>query len=503
MKPDLKYLVLLLFLFGSLIRLYYFAYPFGRSSEVTVDEAVYGLQSIKILEGQRPIFYPAQDYTGSFSAYLSAFIFYIFGVSSFSLKVIPLLFSLGTLATIYLIARKIFGSNVGVFALFFSALGTPFWNNWSSRAGTGYVEATFLGTLILLLTMSLAKNSEDLRGRWYGPVGLGFLSGLGFWIQPTIVYFVVPSLLFLLFNLRKKFLLVFVLFVLGFLVGAGPVVYYNTSLKPSATALALLKKPWGVRGALVNLTFEGLPVLLGGRTANSQTDFNPVSSTAVYLLFFLALVYFTKIVFDSRRSRPEALLVYFFLISTVGIFLISTPFNQLSIEPRYVYSLYVVIPVILARFADRILKSSKSFLVLLVFFYLTNFFIGLFRAGPLTFLDSYKFDSLVSFFHQQKIDYAITSPSAGHRLSFFSGGQIKIAVRGGGITEARFEKDNQAVTRIMDNDPRLGAYVVRVGESETSGFKNEALRQFGKFFAEAQVLGGFNIFYAINSKLGL
>lgn len=500
MQFRLRYLVILLFLVGILTRTYYFIYPLGRSAEITVDEAVYGLQSGKILAGEWPVFYPAQDYTGSFSAYLSAFLFWLFGVSTVSLKIIPFLFSIGTIFTIYLLAQKAFGQSVGIFTLFVSSLGTPFWNNWSSRAGTGYVEATFLGTLVLILTLEIVKDTREPGGRRYLTIILGFLSGLGFWIQPTIIYFMIPSLIFLLIKLRKKFLIIFLMFILGFLVGAGPVIYYNTVLKPSATSFALIKKPWGVRGAFNNLTIEGFPVLLGGRTSNSRADLNLAVSKYIYLLFFLSLIYFTKIVFDSHHPRPAARLIYLTFVVAMAVFLISTPFNQLSIEPRYLYALYVPIPIIFGCFFERILRFSKLFLFLLLSFYTLNFFIGLFLAGPLVFLDSYKFGPLVNFFRQTKISYAITSSSVGHRLSFFSGGRVKVAVRGGGITEARFEKDNQEVIRVRDSDPRLAAYVTLEGDPDLPGVRNEAQTQLGDQLSEDLVSGRFKVFYAASQR---
>lgn len=492
-------LVALLIALAIAVRFYYLAYPLGRSSEITVDEAVYGVQAIRVENGERPVFYPAQDYTGSFSAYLSALVFSIFGVSVLGLKLIPFLFSIGTIWLIYLLALKIFNRRVALFSLLISALGTPFWNNWSSRAGTGYVEATFVGAIILLLVVNLTKGESHRRTRILYFTAIGFLSGLGFWMQPTIVYFIVPSLIYLLINLREKSVIPFVFFCLGFAVGGFPVIYYNLFINLSGTAGALFKKPWGMRGSLFKLILEGFPVLLGGRTSNSTVDFNHLTSILVYGIFVSAFLYFSKVVLSVKiLLKPEFLLMLTF-ISTIGIFITSTPFNQLSIEPRYVFSLYIILPIMIGLFLERVFRFSVPFFLLLLLLYLFNSALGLYKAGPLSFLDPYSFKSLVSFLGKQHLNYIISTPALGHRIMFFSGGLVKAAVHGGGITEARFEKTNQEVIKIRDVDPRLVAYACLKGEPESAIFKTEGSLQFGQSYSEAAVEDYYTVVYSSSS----
>lgn len=491
-----KNLIAVLLLVGVVLRLYYFVYPLGRSSEVTVDEAVYGVQALKIANGERPVFYPAQDYTGSFSAYISAVIFSIFGVSAWGLKIIPFLFSVGTIWLIFLLARRTFGQKVGLCALFFASLGTPFWNNWSSRAGTGYVEATFAGLLILLLTIRLLDGELNLKRRAVYFTLLGLLSGLGFWMQPTIVYFVVPALAFLFINLRTRFFVPFLFFCLGFAVGGFPVVYYNFVIKPSGTTGALFKKPWGMRGAFFKLILEGFPVLLGGRTSNSTRDFNPITSPLIYLFFISALGYFLKIILNLRNIRRAELLVFLTLISTLAIFLTSTPFNQLSIEPRYVFSLHAVLPIILGLFFERFWSWKALARGVLLALFFASAFLGVSLAPPLSFVDGYNFKPLVPFVKNLGISYVISTPAVGHRLMFYSGNSLKVGIRGGGIMEARFEKVNQEVTRARDLDPRMVAYVSLKDESELANFQTEGKYEYGLAFSQKEAGSNFSVIYS-------
>ena len=73
---KIKIIVISLILIGALIRLWYFLEPFRYSVTITPDESVYGLQALHILKGDLSTFYWAQPYTGTFSAYLSAVLFF-------------------------------------------------------------------------------------------------------------------------------------------------------------------------------------------------------------------------------------------------------------------------------------------------------------------------------------------------------------------------------------------------------------------------------------------
>lgn len=488
-----KALLIGLIFLGIGLRFYYFAYPLTGSAEMTVDEAVYGLQAINILNGQRPIFYPAQDYTGSFSAYLSALIFSLGGVSAWGLKLVPGLFSVGTIFLNYFLARRIFGPRSALGALFFTALATPFWNNWASRAGTGYVEETFLGSLVLLLTLKLSAAGNF---RSYSFLLLGFFSGLGFWIQPTMVYFILPSLIFLFLNPAPPRRLFGGLsaFGLGFFVGAGPVFYANIFLRPGSTANALFRVPWGVRGATIKLISLGFPVLLGGRTSNSLVDFNVGLARPIYVIFALSFFNLLGQIFskngDAFFRKPAFILLLTFL-STVGVFLISSPFNQLSIEPRYVFSLYALLPLILGNFLARFWEKRKLISIFIIILFSANSLLGLVQAGPLTFVDRYRFGPLVESLRAAGIKYAITTPAVGHRLMFFSEGKILAQVRGGGITEARFEKLNREVTKVRDLDPRLVAYVTLVNEPALRSFRDEAFGLLGDRLREETIENHF------------
>lgn len=194
---DRHNLAFLLILFvGALIRLLYMVGPQTRMSG---DESVYAIQALHILKGEGGIFqvfYYNQPYTGTLTAYLGAILMSLFGINELWIKGVVFLFSLIFLVSMYYLSVEVFGrGKASLLVLTVSSLTSPFWANWTTRIGTGYPESTALGNLILLLTMKLVWGKLADKQKIFIFL-LGFFGGLGYWIQPTIVYYLLPSLAF-------------------------------------------------------------------------------------------------------------------------------------------------------------------------------------------------------------------------------------------------------------------------------------------------------------------
>lgn len=480
--PPLKLLVVFLIALGALIRLWYFLEPFAYSVNITPDESVYGLQALHILKGDFSIFYWAQPYTGTFSAFLSAGLFFFFGPGAWALKAVPYLFSVGFLALSYLLARRVFkDTGTPLLALAFAALGTPFWNNWASRAGSGYPEATMLGELMLILALGVLYQVEKRTLRPFFLIGL--LAGLGFWVQPTIVYFLAPILLFsFLYDRRFFFKKHFLSVVAGFVLGNLPVIYINLTGN-SSTAGSLFHFSFrGLRRAVTGLLAEGLPVILGTRTSFSHTDFYTPFALIITLFFFGSVIFVFTRRFSSllksisdfkQHSRPIDLILALFIF-TLLIFLLTERFNQFVIEPRYILALYSTIPLILAYSLRQVWKKSPGLCVLLSLIFLVNFGLGLMKAPPKTFVDGYKLDKAIGALDRRGITLVNSDGALAHRLMFLTQEKIVASVREGGLMAARRPEYNQTV---LDGPWEHKGYLFLKTNSDLDIMENE-IRSF-------------------------
>jgi len=167
---------------------------------ISGDEALVGIQAEHILHGEHPIYYYNQPYMGSLQAYFLACIFFFTGPSVWAMRVEPMLISL---VLIYLTWR--FSAALADSArlssrtkILFMAIATliaalpPLYDMIEEmRAKGGYTEAITIMLWMLLCAFRLTQrwregaSARELALRW---AGIGFLLGLGVWVDPIVVY---------------------------------------------------------------------------------------------------------------------------------------------------------------------------------------------------------------------------------------------------------------------------------------------------------------------------
>ncbi|HKV85352.1 MAG TPA: hypothetical protein VJN88_12410, partial [Ktedonobacterales bacterium] len=161
------------------------------------DEAMVGIQAQRILHGQFPTYFYGQAYMGSLETYLVAAVFKVFGPSAWALRSVPLALSLLLVALTWRVAREILPRDArttpfltGLCALF--AAAPPLYDAVAElRAWGGQIEIYIVSLALLLSTLELARRLREGAGRfeltrrW---LILGFLAGLGVWINPLVSY---------------------------------------------------------------------------------------------------------------------------------------------------------------------------------------------------------------------------------------------------------------------------------------------------------------------------
>jgi len=180
------------------------------------DEAMVGIQAEHILRGEHPIYFYGQAYMGSLEAYVMAVLFALGGASVWMLRAEPILLSLlvvyltwrlaGALAeTAQLppLARQLFQTLAALFA----AVPPLYDTVLELRTLGGYIETFVLMLLLLLSALQLTRrwhagaSSKELALRW---AGIGFIVGLGFWVNPLLVSAVLATAIWIVvFCLRE------------------------------------------------------------------------------------------------------------------------------------------------------------------------------------------------------------------------------------------------------------------------------------------------------------
>jgi hypothetical protein len=221
---------------ATLLRLVliYFNWPFTDS-----DEGNMGLLALHVAsQGDHPIFFYGGFYLGPLEGYAAAPLFHLFGISLFTLRLPLVLCFTGFLLSMYYLVRLLYNSEKFALAtVILLGLGSPDVLFLQLRASGEYPEIEMFAALMCLLATGLALSShrrsqESCRQeRWKRIVIFGFLGlivGIALWVDLLILPFVATVGLLLLFFCNRELLRWPGLsLLLGFAVGAFPLIYYN------------------------------------------------------------------------------------------------------------------------------------------------------------------------------------------------------------------------------------------------------------------------------------
>ncbi|HLX40599.1 MAG TPA: hypothetical protein VKR42_08700, partial [Ktedonobacteraceae bacterium] len=173
------------------------------------DEALVGIQAEHILHGEWPIYFYGQPYMGSLEAYLAALLFAIFGASVWTLRAEPTLLSLVVIWLTWKLAgilANIAGLPPRMKRLFMTiavlgAVVPPLYDTVVElRMLGGYIETFVLMLWLLLSVVQLLRRwtaratRRELALRW---AGIGFIIGLGFWVDPLIISAIFASVVWI------------------------------------------------------------------------------------------------------------------------------------------------------------------------------------------------------------------------------------------------------------------------------------------------------------------
>jgi hypothetical protein len=239
-------LALIIIALATLLRVFLIAWGWPHSN---ADEETMGIIAMHIaFHGEHPIFFYGQNYMGLLEEYIGAVLFRLFGVSVFTLRLVPVMFFALFLANMYLLTSLLYSKKLALITLILLSLGSSIMLDAEVVALGGYSELLFFGSLSLLLaswlTISYGQYSSPhrklLRLFAYGCWGL--VGGLGFWCDFLMLVFILLSgLLLLAFCWRELLKGAVLSVVLGLVIGAFPLIVYNLHAQPGQDTLAVLR----------------------------------------------------------------------------------------------------------------------------------------------------------------------------------------------------------------------------------------------------------------------
>ena len=337
------------------------------------DEAIVGLMARHLVEGRDwPIFYYGQHYMGSLEPTLVALIFRFFGESEWTLKIVPLIFSLIFVYQVFLLGERLDGTRSGYIASILAAAPPVGFVEWSTKARGGFIELVVLGTGALLIAVSIYQQKRPKLGSL---CLLAFVLGIAWWVNNQAIFYIVTIGLFLFVPLFSKLGLKFFLrdcliASCFFFLGGAPFWYYNLVFYPRFETFKQLgghaEFPNEVIEHFSGFFTEALPILLGSRRFWSKNDLFQYSSLFGFIVAAITLIAFLAYLFQQKSlDKKGSLIVLLFMAVTPLIFAFSS-FGWLTSAPRYLLPLYSVWFVCVAISSNLKLFSLKLGSLLLV-----------------------------------------------------------------------------------------------------------------------------------------
>lgn len=387
-----------LILFAVVSRLLYFNPSIYSVSE---DAAMVGLAALHWADGSDfPLMSYGQAYLGTLEAMTAALFFKLFGFGMSTLRLAPLVFALGFVVVVYLFGKEMGGKRFGLIAMAFAAIPAPYLAIWSVAVKGGYPETLFLGTLLLWLVWRLGQNKDKVLSYLW----VGIVAGLAWWCHPLSIYYLIPSVIYVVFLLLKSFSWKSILGKslaggFGFLVGSFPFWIYNFQNHFLSFA--------GGSGFRWGHIKEGMGHFFS-LAAPSIFYLKPVTEGLLGQFLCLIVIFLFIVSLFFLFKRP------LFLLFGLTVFVLYSA-NQFGVqgETRYLLFLYSLIPFSLAWLCETFRHWHKllgTFALVLILFH--NSFI-LIQDATARNLRSQKDEVFIqetlSQLEEKKIDHVVTT----------------------------------------------------------------------------------------------
>ena len=316
------------------------------SVNLTGDNATVGLTVQSVLQGEFPWFFLGGNYMGGLDAFLAAPLGAIFPPSALTVAALCPLLSLGVMVCLQPILRKTLGYGGMLAGLAYLAIPPATWLYWSGEARTHYGMGLFLCALLLWWTYKLWEASE---WKFYGPFIWGLIAGASVWTIFSSAVVVLPCGLFLIATGRKKIRALSIpLALAGMLLGALPLIWYNTSHELIHTNQTSVFHGRFILPSIVGLLENGLPIVLGLDTGPAGGPLPAMLWHYTLYLFILAVVglgVYAWLKLAKGRFTAFSLLLLAIALLNLSIVVSSAYSKQLfSPDQRYLLSLYLVLP---------------------------------------------------------------------------------------------------------------------------------------------------------------
>ena len=240
---------------------------------------------------------------------------------------------------------------------------------------------------------------------------LGVVAGIGWWTSPHILYFLLPSALWLLSRRSLSVLRQGWIVLPAFVLGAMPWLAYNiTNGWLSVTGVP--NSTDGPLDRLEALLLGGLPISLGAKVPFTEEWIGPVIGPLIYVVGLAAIITACVI---RRTSRP----IYLWLLTAFPILFLSIPAEAYVGSGRY---FFVLGPPIAMALSGLFRGDRGRVVVIVVCIAITTVGLVRMRDLPVSFVPDV--DPLVAALDQADIEHVVAGFWLAYKLNWETGEEV-------------------------------------------------------------------------------
>lgn len=419
------------------------------------DEAMMNLAALHISQGRDfPVFFYGQHYLGVLEAYVGALLFRVFGPSVLVMRLEMTGFYAAFLIVLYAFTRRLYSRNFALVVLALFMLGSPRVLALQGEA-VGYPELPLLAALPFLVAFLLAMHAQDypllkkaaLYALW------GVVAGIALWVHVlTGPYVLMAFSLMLLWNLRDMLKVGLWAILVGVVIGAFPLLWYNIHAGPGQDTLTnVLQMTQMGQGAVydfwdhtLNTLLVSVPIMTGfssqclsqgisvGYPFLPAAHLHCVAEQAVWGLGYLALIIVAGAMairglrrFSRDRSQMIRQSTRFLLLLAAMLTLVLYIHGGASSgdtrgASRYLICLWVSLPALLWPLWRLRWRSARIALFALLFLVLMHSTAMTFVEVPSVQAENARMATLTSYLEKQHITRFYSEYWTCNRLIFAS-----------------------------------------------------------------------------------
>jgi 4-amino-4-deoxy-L-arabinose transferase-like glycosyltransferase len=502
---------------------------FLNSFTFNADEAIVGLMAKHILQGERPPFFYGQSYMGGLDAYLVSIGFLVFGIKVWVIRFVQTFLYLSTIIVVIEISKLIFHNElIGLFTGLLLAIPTVNVLLYTTVSLGGYGEALFLGSLIIFLWLKLESrfvlDSNKFTRYISAIIFLGFLISLGIWVNAITLVFSIPVVIAFFFSIlhikeKRKILLFFSIFVMGFILGLIP--FWIAAVKSGfnvfiqemfGSAVSVEKVGWLARTIthIRNLLILGIPVMFGFRPPWGVIWLAIPLIPFVLAIWIFPFVKFRSLVSELKEKKNQIWLIIGIIITLFLGFI----FTSFGVDPSGRYFIPLAIPFSILLSSILVIKIKKPLFMwimigtVLLFNILSTIQCGVKKNPGFTtqfyepsIIDHSYDQALIQFLQENNATRGYTNYWVSYPLAFLSDEKLIF------IPRLPYHLDQNYTGR----DDRYAKYDGIVQNSETVAYittRNPdldkkmtlSLQQKGIRWSE-KVIGDFHIYYQLSQRV--